>query len=412
MADHEILIVGAGAAGMSAARYLEKAGKQVLLLEATDRPGGRIKTDSVDGYRFDHGFQVHLSAYPEARALLDYTTLDLRRFDPGALLLLDGGKIDRIGDPLRQFSSLLPTVFARAGSLFDKLRILRLRNRVGSQSIEQIFEQPEQTTLEALGKQYGFSQTMIDRFFRPFFAGIFLEKELATSRRMFDFVFKMFGAGYATVPNLGIQQISDQLADGLTIEYGKKVVRLEGQRVRCADSSSYAADQIIIATQATGFVQTVAPNTSQNHVSTLHVHYRTDTPPLDRPLIALNSTGTGAVNNLCVINRVASGYAPEGQHLISLSVVGGGSFSTHLDQQIRTELQAWFGKATSEWELLRHQEIAYALPDQRRVRHHVSANELQIRPGLWRAGDYLLNGSLNAALRSGRLLAEAILSNS
>ena len=408
----QTLIVGAGAAGLSAAQYLRRAGHEALLLEAENSPGGRIRTSVVDGFRFDRGFQVHLTAYPEALALLDYARLDLRRFDPGALLLLPGGKIDRIGDPLWQPSSLFPTIFSRAGSLFDKLRILRLRGRVKEQSIREIFRQEEISTEEALRKQYGFSQKMVERFFRPFFAGIFLERDLETSRRMFDFVFKMFGEGYATVPNLGIQTISDQLAEGLDIHFGKRAVELKEQQVRCADGTTYEADHIIIATEATGFVEQIEPQTPTRHVSTLHLHYRAPEPPIDQPLIALNSTGKGVVNNLCAINRVAPGYAPEGEHLVSLSVVGKTNFSTKLDQQIRGELTPWFGQATDAWELLHHEAVGYALPAQQHVRHEASDAEFQLRPGLWRAGDYLLNGSLNGALRSGRLAAEAILGSS
>ena len=402
------LIIGAGAAGLSAAQYLRRAGYSVTLLEAEHAPGGRVRTTTVDGFRFDRGFQVHLTAYPEAQALLDYDALDLRRFDPGALLLLDGGATTRIGDPLRQVSSLLPTVFSSAGSLFDKLRILRLRGRLAGMSIREIFEQEEAPTETALHRDYGFSQRMIDRFFRPFFAGIFLEKDLRTSRRMFDFIFKMFGEGYATVPNRGVQAISDQLAVGLDIQYGKRAVEVDGQTVRCADGSTYEAAHLVVATEATGFVRELAPQTPTEHVSTLHLHYRAAAPPVERPLIALNSTGRGMVNNVCTISRVAPGYAPDGAHLVSLSVVGGTAFSVELDQQIRRELALWFGSATSDWELLHHEQIRYALPDQRRVRHEIADAALRVRPGLWRSGDYLLNGSLNAALRSGRLVAEAL----
>ena len=186
----QAIIIGGGLAGLTAARTLQEKGIEFTLLEATDRVGGRVKTDIEDGFRFDRGFQVLLTAYPEAKRWLDYKKLDLRTFTPGAMLLLPSGKTECIGDPLRDPSSLFSTVFSSAGSLGDKFKILSLKNRLASLSIEEIFNQEEKTTMEVLKGDYGFSKKMIDLFFQPFFAGIFLEKELTTSRRMFDFVFK------------------------------------------------------------------------------------------------------------------------------------------------------------------------------------------------------------------------------
>ena len=176
-----VIIVGGGISGLTAALQLQANGMDSLLLEATDRVGGRVKTDVIDGFRLDHGFQVLLTAYPEAQKWLDYEKLDLQKFLPGAVLLHSDGTKDRIGDPIRDFSSLFPTLFSKVGSVMDKLRILRLNNRVSKMSIEDIFEQEEVPTKKILAKEYGFSNKMIANFFSPFFSGIFLEKGLLTS---------------------------------------------------------------------------------------------------------------------------------------------------------------------------------------------------------------------------------------
>lgn len=411
MSNPTVIIIGGGLSGLTAARQLHQAGIDFLLLEASDRLGGRVKTDLLDGFRLDHGFQVLLTAYPEAQKWLDYQQLDLQYFSPGALLLYPNGKQDRIGDPLRDLSSLFPTLFSSAGTLADKLRILGLNRRLSKQSIDAIFEEQEIPTHEVLSKEYGFSSKMIASFFAPFFAGIFLEKALSTSRRMFDFVFKMFGEGMAAIPNLGMEEIPKQLASTLpkdSIITGAKVRRVDGQTVELADGSTYTAPNIIVATEATALVKELA-QVKAKHQTTTHLHFATTTPPIQLPLIALNTQDNRLANNICTISQVASGYAPAGQHLLSISIVGEPGISdVDLVEAVRKELSQWFGKATEEWEHLHTRQIPYALPDQSHVTHTVEPEQLQLRPGLFVAGDHFLNGSINAAMKVGRLAAEAV----
>ena len=170
------IIVGAGIAGLTAAYYLHKANRDYLLLEASDRIGGRIKSDISEGYIMDRGFQVFLTAYPEAKALLSYDSLNLKAFDPGAVLLRKNGKIGYIGDPLRQFSSLIPTLTTSAASISDKFRILSTKNALAKKPIQDIFSSEEISTLRLLQEEYGFSNKIISEFLQPFYAGIFFRK--------------------------------------------------------------------------------------------------------------------------------------------------------------------------------------------------------------------------------------------
>jgi len=406
-----VIIIGGGLSGLTAARQLQTNGIDFLLIEATDRIGGRVKTDVVDDFRLDHGFQVLLTAYPEAKRWLDYDELNLQTFLPGALLLYPNGKKDRIGDPFRDSGSLFPTLFSNAGGLVDKLRILQLKHRLSKMSIAEIFEQKEVSTKETLAKVYGFSPKMIERFFAPFYSGIFLEKQLTTSRRMFDFVFKMFGEGQTAVPNLGMEEIPKQLAQGLpeaAILTGARVKRIDGQTVILSDGSNFSAPHIIMATEATGLVKEFT-SVNTEYQSTVHLHFITHKSPINLPLIALNTFPKRITNNICTISNVAKGYAPDGQHLVSISVVGLVNIpNSELVKQVRKELELWFGKEVQDWQHFHTRKIHYALPNQGKVQTEILGHQLKIRDGLYACGDFLLNGSINASMKTGRQVAELV----
>ncbi len=409
-----VIIIGGGLSGLTAARRLQQENIDFLLLEATDRIGGRVKTDVVDGFRLDHGFQVLLSAYPEARRWLDYEQLDLKSFLPGALLLHSDGSKGRIGDPFRDVSSLIPTLFSKAGSLGDKFKILKLRKRLSSLSIDAIFEQPEHKTVEVLSREYGFSSKIIERFFKPFFSGIFLEKNLDTSRRMFDFVFKMMGEGRTAVPNLGMEEIPRQLAANLpehAIRPNTSVEEISGQNVKLADGSLITAPHIIVATEASSLINSLTP-IDIKYQSTVHLHFVSETPVIPQAIIALNTRSGRIFNNICTINRVAPAYAPKGKHLVSISVVGLSKLShADLEKAVRKELELWFGKQVQDWDHLHSRNVYYALPNQSTVKNNLQASKLQLRKGLYLCGDFTLNGSINAAMRSGRIAAESVLAS-
>ena len=209
----DIAIIGAGLAGLAAANELVNKGHQVTVLEASDGPGGRVRTDVVDGFRLDRGFQILLDAYPEAQALLDYDALDLQRFTPGAMVHIDGS-FHRVGDPLREPAKLFDTLRAPIGSPIDKAKILAFRRAVGRGSVESVWSRPETTARDRLVAA-GFSEQMIERFMTPLFAGITLDPALSGSSRVLEFVFRMLSNGDAAVPANGMGAISDQLADRL-----------------------------------------------------------------------------------------------------------------------------------------------------------------------------------------------------
>ncbi|PWS28304.1 hypothetical protein DHW03_00140 [Pedobacter yonginense] len=408
--DADVIIIGAGLAGLTAAKVLKTAGKSVLVIEASDGVGGRVRTDEVDGFLLDRGFQVLLTAYPETKKLLDYDALDLKSFDSGALIL-EEHKVSQIGDPLRQPSALIGTLFSSAGTFLDKLRMLRLKFKLVSKSIEDIFAEREMTTLAYLKKQ-GFSNLIINKFFLPFFTGIFLEDKLMTSSRMFEFVFKMFSEGNAALPAKGMGMIPLQLASSLAeseLRLNTKVTAIEPMSVKTMDGGSFSADFILIATDQLNLPHPYKKNHDQFH-SVTNMYFTAAHRPFNEALIALNTLPGKLVNNIAVMDKISSAYAKNGQSLISLSLIGDYSNreQTTLQQQVLSELKLWYPDAPN-WKHLKTYHINYALPSDEQVVNDMEDGAINLSDGCYICGDHLLNGSINAAMKSGRVAAEAII---
>ena len=407
----DIIIIGAGLAGLSAAVYLHRQGRKVLLLEATERAGGRIKTDSHEGFLLDRGFQVLLTAYPETNALLNYNDLNLKKMLPGATVLYDGGKFE-IADPFRRPSAALATLFAPVGTLKDKINTLWLKNRLKKLTVEEIFQQPEQTTSKQLA-DYGFSPKMIERFYAPFMSGIFLENELQTSRRMFDFVMKMFSDGDVAVPALGMEEIPKQLVAMLpkdSIQYNTKVTSIDGNKVTTLEGTIFEANQILLATTATVLTQKLFSKQKMTSHQVTNVYFEASEAPTEKAVVVLNASKNKKwVNNLTVMSNVSLAYAPKGKVLISVSYNGIPNIDdATLAENMKKELKQWYGEKVNPWKMLKTYRIEYALPTQESVRNEIPVSEIKISDSLFICGDNLLNGSINAALKTGRLAAEAM----
>lgn len=405
--ETDVLIIGAGIAGLTAAKVLKAAGKTVKILEATSSIGGRVKTDEQDGFLLDHGFQVLLTAYPEAQHFLDYKALDLRKFDPGALILTEKG-ISQIGDPLRQPATLFQTLVSPAGSFIDKIRMLTLKLKLAGKSIDTIFNEPETTTLAYLIKQ-GFSNQMISRFFGPFMTGIFLERELKTSSRMFEFVFKMFSEGDTVIPAGGMGMIPKQLAATLTteLELNQKVVSVDTDSVTTENGTVYRAKYILLTCPMANLP--LSPkNTYKKPKSVVSMYFASAKPPFTKPLIALNTLPHKLVNNIAVMDQISAGYSSNGQSLIAVSLIGDDEANSAAEMipKVLDELKNWYPDAVT-WRHIKTYVIPYALPNDEQVRNEPDA--IKIADHHFVCGDHLLNGSINAAMKSGRLAAGAII---
>lgn len=405
--DYKIHIIGAGISGLIAAKVLEDNGYKPTILEASDSVGGRVKSDVIKGYNLDHGFQVLLTAYPAAKKYLDYNKLELQELLPGAVIFKNS-KTLTIGDPLRKLSLLIPTLTSGIGSIADKIKILKLNRILKKKSLEAIFESPEKTTLKYL-KDFGFSTSMINTFFIPFFSGIFLETTLETSSRMFEFVYKMFGEGYATIPKNGMQAIPNQLKDNLkntTFNFNTSVLEVKDTAIILKDNTSITTDITIIATQANHLVTNLkTEDKAWKTCDTLY--FETLNRTIKKPLIGLVANSDSLINNIFYTNSIATSNSND-KNLVSVTIVKNHQLSEEeLIVRIQKELQDYCGISNATF--LKRYQIKNALPNLTGLQYELTSSETKLKSTIFLAGDQLLNGSLNAAMIAGERAAMGVI---
>ncbi|MEO6057478.1 MAG: NAD(P)/FAD-dependent oxidoreductase [Gemmatimonadales bacterium] len=406
-----VIVVGAGLAGLACVRHLVRAGRQVQLIEASDGVGGRVRTDEVDGFLLDRGFQVLLTAYPEARAQLDYRALDLRPFYAGALVRY-GGRFHRMADPFRHPADAAGSILNPIGTAADKVRVLSLRRRARAGSVERLFERPETSTMQAL-TALDFSNAMVERFFQPFLGGIFLGRDLSTTSRMLDFVIRMMAEGETAVPARGMGAIPAQLAADLpsgTLRLGTRVAEASGGRVTLDDGTRLDASAVVVATEGDVAASLLGDRPPAAYRSATNLYFAAPRPPVAGPYLLLDGESGGPVNNACVLSEVAPGYAPPGRALVSATVLGAPAEDDEaLTRGVRAHLRQWFGAQVDAWTSLRTYRIRWAQPDQTPPTPSPGAVSAWRASGLFVAGDHVEHASIQGALASGRRAALAVL---
>ena len=409
MKEANIVIIGAGISGLVAAYELELAGFSPTILEASDGVGGRVKTDRVSGFSLDRGFQVLLTAYPEAQRELDYEALKLRQFESGAMIFKPGD-IYIIQDPIRNPLQALTMAFSKVGTAMDKIRIWNLTNKLKKMSDEEIFSEPSMTTIDFL-KKYGFSDTIIENFFAPFFRGIFLENDLHTSSRMFKFVFKMFSIGNAAVPENGMQEIPKQLFAKLKttkLRINTAVRSIESDGILLENGEKLPADKVIVACPP----ERVLPQLSSqaiDHHRVINIYFSLEKSFVGKPIIGLVPNQDFLVNNFVFMTDVSKSYSQNGKALLSVSITKDVTVDDNLVKLVQIELEALTGISASFFNHVKTYEIDEALPQVDDLKYNLLPTQTKVHDHVYLAGDYLLYGSLNAAMLSGRRAAEAVI---
>lgn len=391
----KIGIIGAGLSGLTCAWYLKKNSiDDITIFESSEKAGGKLRTDRIDGFQLDRGFQVLLPAYPETKKVLDYDKLQLQRFQKGSLIYKNGKQIP-FYDPENGFTALLKTVVNGPGSFIDKLVLLKLRWTLSRLSVEDIFNSKKTiSSLEYLS-ELGFIERIIDDFWIPFYQGVFLENTLETDSRMLQFTFKMFAEAGAAVPKEGMGAIPYQLVDYIgedKIRINTKVLLFDRRSITTSDGKMESFDKVVLACNI---------NKNVKYHSVTNNYYETEKLPINSKHVILNANPNRVINNVVMISNVAPNYSQNRNHLISVSANG---IHTEADVFL-SDLKSIFGVEAANWNLVKSYTIREALP--------VINFEKKYKPttpeGVFYCGDYLLQGSINGAMESGRRTAEEII---
>ncbi|PWH86874.1 FAD-dependent oxidoreductase [Brumimicrobium oceani] len=399
----KIAIVGAGLTGLVAAKELSNKGIEVSVFEKLNQPGGRMRTEEIEGWKLDVGFQVLLTAYPYLKKHVTLSELENQKLEAAATVFREG-RTTAVGDPFRVKNILWKTAFSDIGSVKDKWLIFQLKRYVDQRSIDTLFEEKNDTTIGFL-KKFGFSEQIINRFFKPFFGGIFLENELTTSSRMFLFVFKMFSEGNAAIPKTGVGAVGKQLEAKIknaNVNYNCEVSKIEGQSIYFENGDKESFD----------FVINTIPNYGKRKSHDLwqncyNMYFEHSNPAIIKEArIGLNANKNQLINNIFYPSVSQNPKGKEGKALISVTVLDAKELKDHkLVEKVIQELKNDFN--VRDPRLVKMYEIPYALP---KMNPPVNAVSFDKNAKTFELGDFLMNGSQNAACKIGEEIASHIVS--
>jgi phytoene dehydrogenase-like protein len=399
----DVVIVGGGAAGLAAARQLTAAGTQVLLLESGPRLGGRIVTDTVDGFRLDRGFQVINTGYPALPDFLDLAELDLRLFDHAVRIADDRGR-HLLADPRHHLS--LPALRQLPVPVTGLMTLALLSARLGYGDVRKLKAEPETAAAAYLSRRL--DDATVRTLVEPFLTGVFGYAPLLTSSRVMTMIWRSFVRGRVGVPAAGMESLIEALARPLppdTVRLNTPVLAIEGQHVHTA-AGPVQAHAVIVAADpaaAAGLLPGLPVPGQRVLVTTYHA---ADEPPTRRAALLIDASGRTGIANSVVLTLAAPGYAPPGRHLIATTAPA----EAELDEPaIRRHLAALYGQPTGSWEHVQtvraEPGLFAAPPPQGSLRKPAKLSDT-----LFVAGDHRDTPSLQGALVSGRRAARAVLS--
>ena len=412
MSSHDVVVVGAGLAGLACARELTGRGLDVRILEASESVGGRVRTDHVDGFILDRGFQVLNTAYPALRRYVDLDALDLQAFDPAVGVHVNG-RLSTVVNPVRRPSGAASALGLPLGGITGKAAAGLYAARCATLPAVRLKRRREIGAADAW-RQAHIPPDVVDGILRPFFSGVLLEQDMSTSRRFTDLMVRMFVRGRSTVPALGMQQLPMQLAQALAREQLRlqtAVHRISGRGVD-TDEGPVRARAVVVATDpwtASRLLPRLVTAPTPRGVTTVY-HSRPAFPGATGMLVL--DAERSPIANTIVISAAAPDYAPAGRALVSSSMVHGTVPPDPDGREVRQALARLHGTDTSSWELVATYDLPHALPGMaaphpltRPVRFAGAGETLYV------AGDHRDTSSIQGALASGRRAAQAVLTD-
>lgn len=404
----DAVVVGAGLAGLAAAHELTMAGLEVSVLEASDAAGGRVRTDIVDGFRLDRGFQVLNTAYPAARDLLDLPALELRPFVKGALIH-HAGRSYRLVDPRSQWRSLRATLLSPLLPPVDKAAVAAFSAWCGYAPVSRLLSGDDIQAQEAL-RRARIGEAGLELFVRPFLAGVLLDPELRTSARFLRLVWRTFVNGEIAVPATGVQAVPEQMAAGLppgSVRFGARVTELTHRGALLASGEAIHARAVVVATDGTdacGLLPGLTPP-AWNGVTTFY--HALPAAPVDEPILLLDPDHLDLVANSVLMTAAAPRYSSDGRALVSTSVVGSRRDDPVLEKAVKARLADLYGLVPSDFETLATYRIDRAQPAA--PPPFPLRRPVRVTPGRYVCGDWRETPSVQGALVCGRRAARAVL---
>ena len=396
----EVAIIGAGLAGLACAIELQKNKIDFQIFEASDGVGGRVRSDVVDGFILDRGFQLYNPSYAEGKRLLDYQGLDLKPFTPG-VAIRDGKRLRLVVDPFRSKVFRFRLLKDLPGNPFSHLGLLRYFLAYLITSDAQIATTKDISAQQSLTKS-GIRGSLLEKLFRPFLQGVFLESELSTSRKFLDVVLKTFLQGIPSIPAKGMQEISNQLAAKIPkekISLNSKILRLEPNKLITQDGVIEARKIVVATDPATAIYWLNLEPKKMHSVTTWYFKADKNVNSIvkAKPILFVDAQKSGPLTNAVVLTNAAPSYAPNGAVLVSASAI-----TPHENADINSvkkHLAHLFGVNTDEWQLIKEYKISEALPAMNPPYSLVNSN--QVSSDLFVAGDHRATSSIQGALLSG-----------
>ena len=402
-----IVVVGAGLAGLACAQRLTAAGLEVVVLEASDAVGGRVRTDDIDGFRCDRGFQLINPAYPALARVVDVDQLDLRAFGAGVVVATDIGR-SVLADP-RRLPRLLPaTLRSPVGSLRERAAFLRWALSC-LLPVRRLLATSDVTLAEGLDRA-GISGELRTAVLDPFLAGVLADWDGTASATFVRLLMRSFLLGSPAVPSTGISRLPELLAARLpagTIRLDQQVFEVGPTLVRTADEEIRADAVVVAASPRAAAELTGIPAPATKPLTTFW--HTAPQPPSTAKLLHLDGARRGPLVNSAVVTNVAPGYAPPGRVLIASSTVTADG-SADAEEVVRRQAGLVYGVDPSDWELVSCQVIAEALPHQ--PPPLTLRQPARLASGVFMAGDHRDTASIQGALVSGRRVADAVIGGS